>query len=141
VRKFVILVAATLGSVSACSSDTPPATDGRYCATVSASLDQLIHPAIVDAAGIEATSKLYRSITSIAPLAVRKEWETMTSNVEAAAAVDPKDPASVQQLADMARSAQHAATAISDYTAKVCGVAIGTVPTTLPVVVETTGAP
>jgi hypothetical protein len=141
VRKFVILVAATIGAVSACASDTPPATDGRYCATVSASLDQLTNPAIVDTAGIEATSKLYRSITSIAPLAVRKEWETMTSNIEAAATVDPKNPASVQQLADMARSAQHAAIAISDYTSKVCGVVIGTVPTTLPVVVETTGAP
>ena len=57
-------------------------------------------------AGIEATSKLYRSITSIAPLAVQKEWETMTSNVEAAATVDPTDPASVQKVADMTRSSQ-----------------------------------
>jgi hypothetical protein len=141
VRIGVMLVAATCCAVAACSGEAPQATNGQYCATVSASLEQLNAPAIVDAAGIEATSKLYRSITSIAPLAVRKEWETMTSNVEAAATVDPKDPASVQQLADTARSAQHAATAISDYTSKVCGVAIGTVPTTLPVVVETTGAP
>ena len=49
----------------------------------------------------------------------------MTSDLEAAATVDPSDPASVQTVADMARSSQHAATAIADYTSKVCGVTIG----------------
>ena len=39
--------------------------------------------------------------------------------VEAAAAVDPSDPASVQKIADMARSSQHAASAISDYLRRV----------------------
>lgn len=109
----------------ACSSSESPARAGQYCATVSASLAQLTSPAIVDSAGIKATTELYRSITSIAPLAVQKEWETMTSNVEVAATVDPNDAASVQRVADMARSSQHAATAISDYTSKVCGVTIG----------------
>lgn len=136
-----MLVAVTCSTVAACSSDTAPATDGQYCATINASLEQLNAPAVVDTAGIEATSKLYRSITSIAPLAVQKEWETMTSNIEAAATVDPNDPASLQHVADMARSSQHAATSISDYTSKLCGVAVGTPPTTLPVVVATTAAP
>ena len=127
--------------VASCSSQTPPSTDGKYCATVSASLAQLNAPAIVDSASIEATSSLYRSITSIAPLAVQKEWETMTSNVEAAATVDPSDPASVQKIADMARSSQNAASSISDYTSKLCGVTLGVPTTTLPPVVETTAAP
>jgi hypothetical protein len=139
VRKVVIVVVVACCGVSACSSDAPPATDGRYCATVSASLEQLNAPAIADSAGIEETSKLYRSITSLAPLAVQKEWETMTSNVEAAAAVDPSDPAAVQKIADMARSSQHAASSISDYTSKLCGVTLGVPPTTLPPVVETAG--
>jgi hypothetical protein len=136
-----MLVAVTCGAVAACSNDAAPATDGRYCATISASLAELNAPAIADTAGIEATSKLYRSITSIAPLAVQKEWETMTSNVEAAATVDPNDAASVQRVADMARSSQHAATSISDYTSKLCGLAVGPPLTTLPAVVATTGAP
>ncbi|HZY06447.1 MAG TPA: hypothetical protein VFE69_01840, partial [Ilumatobacteraceae bacterium] len=72
------------------------------------------------------------TITSVAPLAVQKEWETMTSNVEAAAAVDPSDPAAVQRISDMTRSSQQAAFAISDYTSKLCGVTIGTPTTTLP---------
>ncbi len=134
----MLAAAVTCCAVTACASDAPPATDGQYCATVSASLDQLTAPAIADTAAVEATSKLYRSITSIAPLAVQKEWETMTSNVEAAATVDPNDPASAQKVADMARSSQHAASAIIDYTSKVCGVALG-VTTTLPPVVETGG--
>ena len=140
-RNVVTLAAVICCAVTACSSDTPPATDGQYCATVSASLAQLTAPAIVDSAGIEATSGLYRSITSIAPLAIQKEWETMTSNIDVAATVDPSDPASVQKVADMARSSQNAAFAISDYTSKLCGVTLGLPTTTVPPVVETTAAP
>ena len=140
-RNVVLIAALACSTIAACSSDTPPATDGQYCATVSASLDQLNAPSIVDPAGVEATAKLYRSITSVAPLAVHKEWETMTSVLAAAAAVDPKDPAAGQKIADMARSSQHAATTIADYTSKVCGVTLATPSTTLPVVIETTPAP
>ena len=136
-RNVVLLAALACGAIAACSSDTPPATDGQYCATVSANLDQLNAPSIVDTAGIDATSNLYRSITSIAPLAVQREWETMTSNLAAASAVDPKDPASVQKIADMARSSQHAATAIADYTSNICGVTLAT-PTTLPAIAPVT---
>ena len=135
--RTVVLIAVAACAVAACASDDPPATDGQYCATVSASLDQLNAPAIADSAGIDQTAQLYRTITSIAPLAVQKEWQTMTSNVEAAATVDPNDPASVQRVADMARSSQHAAASISDYTSKVCGLTIGTPTTTVAIVVET----
>ena len=140
-RNVVLIGALLCGAIAACSSDTPPATDAQYCATVSTNLDQLNAPSIVDAAGIEATSTLYRSITALAPLSVQKEWATMTSNLAAAAAVDPNDPTSVQKIADMARSSQHAATAIADYTSKVCGITLATPTTTLPVVIETTPAP
>ena len=56
----------------------------------------------------------------------------MTSNVEAAATVDPSDAAAVQRVSDMTRSSQQAAFAISDYTSKLCGVTIGTPTTTIP---------
>ena len=140
-RNVVTLAAVICCAVTACSSDAPPATDGQYCATVSASLAQLTAPAIVDSAGIEATSGLYHSITSIAPLAIQKEWETMASNIDVAATVDPSDPASVQKVADMSRSSQNAASAISDYTSKLCGVTLGLPTTTVPPVVETAAAP
>jgi len=132
VRIAVLLASATLVSIAACSSDPPASTNGQYCATVSANLEKINTPAIVDASDVEATTNLYRTITSVAPLAVQKEWATMTSNVEVAATVDPNDPASVQRVSDMARSSQQAAFAISDYTSKLCGVTIGTPTTTLP---------
>jgi len=132
VRLVVLLASASLFSIAACSSDPPASTNGQYCATVSANLEQINAPAIVDASDVDATANLYRTITSVAPLAVQKEWQTMTSNVEAAAAVDPADPASVQRVADMTRSSQQAAFAIADYTSKLCGVTIGTPTTTLP---------
>ena len=140
-RNVVLVVAVALGVLTACSSDTPTTTDAQYCAAVSTNLDQLNAPSIVDPVGIDATSKLYQSITAVAPLAVQKEWETMTSVLAAAATADATDPASVQKIADMARSSQHAATAIADYTSKVCGVTLATPTTTLPAVVETTPAP
>lgn len=136
-RTVVVIAVATCFAITACSSDAP-ATAGDYCATISSNLQQLNAPAIVDAAGIQATTELYRSITSIAPLAVQKEWATMTSNIEAAAAVDPNDPASVQRIADMARSSQQAASSISDYTSKICGVTIATPTTTIPEIASTT---
>ena len=131
-RLVVLLASASLFSIAACSNDAPPSTNGQYCATVTANLEKINSPAIVDASDVDATATLYRTLTSVAPLAVQKEWATMTANVEAAAAVDANDPASVQRVADMTRSSQQAAFAISDYTSKLCGVTIGTPTTTLP---------
>jgi hypothetical protein len=132
VRHVVLLASASLFCIAACSSDPPASTNGQYCATVSANLERINTPAIIDAGDVESTANLYRTITSVAPLAVQKEWQTMTSNIEAASTVDPADPASVQRVADMTRSSQQAAFAISDYTSKLCGVTIGTPTTTLP---------
>ncbi|HEY7628425.1 MAG TPA: hypothetical protein VH761_15235, partial [Ilumatobacteraceae bacterium] len=128
-RLLVMVALAGASAVTACSGD-PPKTAGDYCQTISANLDRLNAPAIADTTAIESTAELYRSITSIAPLAVQEEWRTMTSTVEAAAAVDPNDPASVQSVTDMARQSQHAASAISDYTTRICGVTIVTPTTT-----------
>ena len=50
-RKVALLAVVACCGVSACSSDTPAATDGKYCATVSASLEQLNAPAIADVVG------------------------------------------------------------------------------------------
>ena len=136
-RIVALLAVAGCCALTGCAGKAP-ATAGDYCAMVTTNLTQLNAPAIVDAAGIQTTSDLYRSITSVAPLAVQKEWETMTSNIGAASTVDPNDPASVQRLTDMVRSSQHAASTISDYTTKICGVTIVTPTTTIPEIVSTT---
>ena len=140
-RHVAMALAVTCCAIAACSSDEAPATAGQYCAAISENLDRLKTPEIVDAAGIQATAELYRTITSLAPLAVQKEWQTMSANIETAASVDPNDPASMQRVADSARSSQNAATSISDYTSTLCGVTIGAPTTTLPVVVDTTSPP
>lgn len=127
---------AAIAAFTACSSEAP-ATAGDYCHLVSQNLQQLNAPTIGDPAGIDTTAKLYRDITAAAPLAVQKEWQTMTSLVETAGTVDPNNPASVQQVADMARQSQQAASTISDYTTRVCGVTIVT-PTTTTIAPTTT---
>lgn len=128
-RRVVTVLVCAITPLAACSSESP-ATAGDYCHMVSQNLQQLNAPAIGDPTSVDATSKLYREITNAAPLAVQKEWQTMTSLVETAATVDPNNAASVQQVADMARQSQHAASTISDYTTRVCGVTIVTPTTT-----------
>jgi hypothetical protein len=140
VRIVVIAVALTCAA-AACSSDTPAATGGAYCAAISADLAQLNAPAIADAAGIEATATLYNSIAALAPLAVQKEWKVMSASVETASSVDPADAASVQRAADTARASQNSATAIVDYTSKVCGITIGIPTSTALPPVDATPAP
>jgi hypothetical protein len=132
----VLACACAITWLAACSSESP-ATAGDYCHMVSQNLQQLNAPAIGDPATVDATSKLYRDISNAAPLAVKKEWQTMTSLVATAATVDPNNPASVRQVADMARQSQQAASTISDYTTRVCGVTIVT-PTTTTIAPTTT---
>jgi hypothetical protein len=125
VRNLVICVVLSSSAFAACGSDAPLATNGQYCASITKNLAQLRDPGIAESAAVDATIELYRSITAVAPLAVRKEWEVLVASVETAATVDPNDPASTQRVADTARSSQNAATAIADYTKKLCGVAPG----------------
>jgi hypothetical protein len=127
----VCLTVASLALV-ACGDDASVATDGQYCATINANAAQLAAPSIAAAADVDAAVALYRAIRDAAPLAVRKEWDVMVVDIETAATVVPSDPASMQRVADTARASQNAATAVADYTSKVCGVTLGAPPTPPP---------
>ena len=79
------------------------------------------------------TVELYRSIAEVAPLAVEQEWNVLTLAYETASTVVPGDQASMQLAADTIRASQKSATAIAEYTQRLCNAQIGPsiVPTTL----------
>jgi hypothetical protein len=132
VRNVVACLVLIPCSLVACGSDTPVATDQQYCATIKTNIAELSAPKIAVTADVAATTKLYRSIAAVAPLAVNKEWATLLASVETAATLDPNDPESQQRVADTARASQNAATSIADYTTKLCGVTIGAPPASPP---------
>lgn len=119
--------------VAACSSGGAGRTDSGYCAAVQANLAELNSPGISVPGDVSRTVELYTTMAKAAPLAVEKEWDILSIAYATAATVVPGDPASLQKAADTIRSAQQSATAVADYTRRLCQVDLGapTVPTTL----------
>ena len=124
--------------MSACSDDKGRAAEG-YCSQIARHIDSLNSPGIDDGADITRTIDVYRTITSAAPVAVEPEWQQLLASLETAATVDPADPASLQRVADTARSTRPAATRIQQYTQQTCAIAIADPPpVTNPVTATTT---
>ena len=121
------------GAVAGCSSEANSRTDENYCAAVNRNLDELNAPSIATSADVTRTVELYRSMSEVAPLAVEREWDVLTLAYETASTVVPGDQASLQKAADTIRASQKSATAIAQYTQRLCNAQIGApiVPTTL----------
>lgn len=127
-------LAATLAMIAvgatACGSDNGASTQ-RYCDSVRDNAVQLDTPAIATADDIASTLALYRRVAGVAPLSVEVEWATLVLNLETASTVVTSDQASMQHTADTARASQRAAEKVQTYTHEVCGVDLGTPPTTV----------
>ena len=121
------LAAALSGAlvVAACGSDTNQRTDERYCAAVQQHLAELNTPSIVTPADIARTVELYRTIAATAPLSVEQEWNVLAIAYETASTVEPGDQASMQKAADTIRASQKSATAVAQYTQRLCNAQIG----------------
>ena len=120
------LTALPLGLI-ACGDDTIPRSEANYCTQVGNHLTDLNSPAIAEDADIDRVLKSWRTVARSAPLAIETEWDTMVANLETAVTVDPNDPASMQRVADTARSSEPAANRVITYTEQRCGAVIGDV--------------
>jgi hypothetical protein len=132
-----LAAAAAIVVLAACGGDDGPSTQ-RYCDVVRTESPTLNTPAISTPADIEATLALYRRIADAAPLSVEVEWTTLVLDLETASTVVPSDQASVQKAADTARASLQAAERVQTFTHDVCGVDLGTPPTTVAVTVPST---
>lgn len=116
------------GALTACGSDPSQRTEAHYCTVVGEHLADLSQPTISAPADVKRVLKAWRAVSATAPLAVQPEWEAVVHSMETAATVDPNDPASVQKVADTARSAEQASNRVISYTMERCGAQIGTPP-------------
>ena len=123
------LTALPLGLV-ACGDDTKQRSEANYCTQVGNHLTDLNSPAITNDADIDRVLSSWRTVARSAPLAIEAEWDTMVANLETAVTVDPNDPASMQRVADTARSSEPAANRVIAYTEQRCGAVIGNVAAT-----------
>jgi hypothetical protein len=112
-----------------------------YCGQIQLHLETLNSPSIDDGADITRTLDVYRTITSAAPAAVEPEWQQLLSSLETASTVDPTDPASIQRVADTARSTRPAATKVQQYTDRTCALRIADPPPPTNPVTATTATP
>jgi hypothetical protein len=132
---------AVAAAMAGCSSAANARTDENYCATVNRKLAELNGPSIATSADVTRTVELYRSIAKVAPLAVEQEWDVLTLAYETASTVVPGDQTSMQKAADTIRASQKSATAVAQYTQRLCNATIGApiVATTLLSGTTTTG--
>ena len=126
-RVTALGLALSLGPVlAACGGDAAQRTEANYCTVVGEHLVDLSQPTISTPADVKRVLNAWKAVSATAPLAVQPEWEAVIRSMETAATVDPNDPASVQKVADTARSSEQAANRVLNYTMERCGAQIGT---------------
>ena len=138
---LVVLGALGLGACSRLTDDDKGRSADVYCGQVQLHLETLNAPDIDSAADVTQTIEIYRAITEAAPAAVEPEWQQLLANLETASTVDPEDPASLQLVADTARTSRPAATRVQQYTDQVCALKIADPPPVTNPVTATTAPP
>lgn len=129
--RIIALTAALLPlCLVACGDDANQRSEANYCTQVGNHLSDLNSPAITKDADIDRVLSSWRAVAGSAPLAIESEWDAMVANLETAVTVDPNDPASMQKVADTARSSEPAANRVIAYTQQKCGAVIGEVAAT-----------
>ncbi|GDX29182.1 hypothetical protein LBMAG13_16070 [Actinomycetes bacterium] len=116
---------------------------------------------IATQAEVSAMVTRYQKLLSAAPLAIESDLEVLTNLLKKSAQVDPSDPKSIQEVADLAYAANKSALAVSAWTKDTCAVDISlgvnidpprvappttiapttTVPMTVPLATTTTTVP
>ena len=109
----------------ACGNDAPLPTEGAYCGMVGTHLTALNAPALALPTDIDGMVKEWKAVADSAPVAIAQEWDTMIAALETAVTVDPADNASLQKVADTARTSEAAANRVITYTYEKCGATIG----------------
>ena len=127
--------------LAACGDDPDQRSEANYCTEVGNHLSDLNAPEITTDADIDRVVGAWRRVARSAPLAIEAEWTMMVANLETAVTVNPDDTASLQLVADSARSSEPAANRVIAYTQQRCGALIGSVAPTATTTTATETAP
>lgn len=106
-------------SLSACADKKRDAT--QFCRQLALELPGLRAP-LQSQSDVDQLIERYRRIGEVAPLAVSKDWNTLTALLEETARVDAGDAAQLEELAQSAYAKNTAAQQALTWTRDTCGV-------------------
>ena len=121
-----VATVATVGVVllsSACTET--PRTATNFCRVLADRIDEMVEPP-TDNAAVSRLIVHYSRLAEVSPLEVEDDIVVLRDLFIAASAVNVNDPASVQQVADLAYEADGAAEAAGIYAGATCGVDLST---------------
>ena len=119
------VVAVALSVLAACGGDDGPSSDARrFCGEAAAHQNAIVDPPVGDEEGLQATLDFYRLMGDLAPVSIAEEWQQLVVNLETAAAFDPADPDSEQEVVATAYATEAAAYRVFDWLRRNCGVTI-----------------
>jgi len=121
-----VATVATVGVVllsSACTET--PRTATNFCRVLADRIDEMVEPP-TDNAAVSRLIEHYSRLAEVSPLEVEDDIVVLRDLFIAASAVNVNDPASVQQVADLAYEADGAAEAAGIYAGATCGVDLST---------------
>ena len=109
--------------LTGCGSATLRST-ASFCGELQAHDNEIRTPP-AKADEIPALITLYSKMGEVAPLEIESDWETVYGSLKTANTVDTNNPASVQQVADVAYAAQQSATNVATWAKNNCNVDLG----------------
>lgn len=119
------LVALSLAALTACGGDDAPSSDAeRFCGEAIAHQNAIVDPPVSDEEGLQATLDFYRLMGDLAPISIAEEWQRLIINLETAAAFDPTDPDSEQEVVATAYATEAAAYEVYRWLGRNCGLTI-----------------
>ena len=120
-----MLVALSLTALIACGDDDAPSSDAeRFCGEAIAHRNAIVDPPVSDEEGLAATLEFYRLMGDLAPISIAEEWQRLVVNLETAAAFDPTDPDSEQEVVATAYATEAAAYEVYQWLDRNCGLTI-----------------
>ena len=121
-----VVLAAALGSVTACTGEEAPSAE-RFCGEVAANKEALTNPQLVYTDDIDPLLDLYRNVGALAPLGVQPDWDQIVSAYETASTVVVGDQESEQAALTAIYSSEKSAAAVETWLLANCAVDIGPV--------------
>ncbi len=104
--------------------DAATRSSAKFCGELQAHANEIQTPP-TKADEIPALITLYSKMGEVAPLEIEGDWELVYGSLKTANTVNAADPASVQQVADVAYGAQQSATNVANWAKNNCNVDLG----------------
>lgn len=125
-RFFVLLPPTALAiaiGLAGCGNAATRSTAG-FCGELQAHANEIQTPP-AEADAIPALITLYSKMGEVAPIEIQGDWEKVYGSLKTVTTVNVSDPASVQEVADVAYAAQQSAANVAAWAKNNCNVDLG----------------